>query len=648
MPGIDPSIPLATQPSIPYNPVGSAMQGIQMSNALQTQQLRAIEMQNAQYQQALLKRNVMGTSEWMNAVNKFGDDDDAVTNYLTKQGYPDFAQYHLKNKAEMAKAGTEIRSARLADSRFKLGDQLQGLEDFATRANDTTNVYNRLSKQWQDAAQGNGDFPTENVPSQEELHDQLQQAWTQHLNSWADKGYNLDGIPSEYSPDAITSTRQHLQGGISAIERLMNPAQAAQIAKDEAEARLANARAAVEELKTAHARTPQEYAANIDKALSMSKLLTPKDFAASAQAAKDAIELALKHGDLEEANKRYDAFINELAQTERAINPAVAANKIGVTVQSGVGVEAGKNNLLEKAITGGKLLDASRPDPNDPQNNAANPEYGGLSANELYQAAIENILTGKTPSTPMGGARVPMYAKRQTAVANKVGAISAYSGVDIPTAQLEYQGMNASQKQLTTKLRNTEVAEEAAERNLDLALSLGGDVWRSGSKLVNRYAQWVQSNFSPAMNLSAFETALYTGAREYAKVSTGNFSNTGLTDTATKTIDSLINAAQAQGTLQSRVNTMKKDMRNVRDPMSEEVWNTPSGAVARILGVGLPPSKAKPAAQTDQTAAGAQVKGPDGQNLTGLAEGKFRTFNPPSPYAGQTWTIEKGQPKRVR
>ena len=75
--------------------------------------------------------------------------------------------------------------------------------------------------------------------------------------------------------------------------------------------------------------------------------------------------------------------------------------------------------------TGATPIDAAPPDPKDPKSNAIDPTTG-LSANSVYENAIEYAFTGKTPALGLGNATQIRAAR--AAIQNKAGAIAAEIG----------------------------------------------------------------------------------------------------------------------------------------------------------------------------------------------------------------------------
>jgi hypothetical protein len=94
--------------------------------------------------------------------------------------------------------------------------------------------------------------------------------------------------------------------------------------------------------------------------------------------------------------------------------------------------------------------------------------------------------------------------------------------------------------------------------HMDLALNQSDKVIRTGIPIVNRYTQWA---FGQALTgrkeLTRFETYIYTAAREYAKVTSGGaMSAQGLTDSASREAEKLLNAAQTPQAFKAAIEAM--------------------------------------------------------------------------------------------
>lgn len=262
------------------------------------------------------------------------------------------------------------------------------------------------------------------------------------------------------------------------------------------------------------------------------------------------------------------------------------------------------NNATAAAAANAPLVDASRPvgaaaNKIDPQT--------GITPNATYQNALIFGLEGKMPALGMGGS--PQAKLRNNAIQNKAAAIAAAAGIDLPTVQAEYKANSGALNKLLPQAKATATAANTAIDNLDLARSQSASVSRTGSKLVNRYAQWAQGNLSAAKDLTKFETYVYTAAREYAKVTSGGAASAqGLTDSAAKEAEKLLNVAQSPEAFQAATEAMQADMANVLTNQTKTLSGI-SSTIANFFAAanGLPTGDAQPAAATTAKPGGASL-----------------------------------------
>jgi hypothetical protein len=225
-------------------------------------------------------------------------------------------------------------------------------------------------------------------------------------------------------------------------------------------------------------------------------------------------------------------------------------------------------------------VDASRPDPKT----ANVPDrITGLTPNAVYQNGVAWALTGQLTSQGMGNS--PQARNARAAIQNKGSAMAAEAGTDLATLRSEYKAYSGTLGKLLPTATATAGFVGTATDNLDLALQQSAKVGRTGSKLVNHYAQWAQGSFTPATGLSELELYVYTAAREYAKVTSGGaMSSQGLTDSAAREAEKLLSAAQAPETLAAVATGMKNDMANVVKNQTKQIGKV-SSTIANFLKV---------------------------------------------------------------
>jgi hypothetical protein len=215
-------------------------------------------------------------------------------------------------------------------------------------------------------------------------------------------------------------------------------------------------------------------------------------------------------------------------------------------------------------------IDASRPDP------AAGNKVDhviGLTPNALYQNALTFALRGALPAGSRSAAAIPA----QKAIQNKAAAIATAAGVDLPELKQEYDAASASTRALTQRYQLVSSSAQSAKDNIAYALELSPTIARTDIPAVNRFTQWLQHETGGGgqlPNLSQFELALYTAAREYAKVTTGSAASISeLSQSAAQKVDQLINAAQTPEQFKAVTDGMQRDMGNITGPLFKTLQN---------------------------------------------------------------------------
>ena len=90
-----------------------------------------------------------------------------------------------------------------------------------------------------------------------------------------------------------------------------------------------------------------------------------------------------------------------------------------------------------------------------------------------------------------------------------------------PQLRAEHAAETAALKKLTYTANATAAVAAGANNQIDLAIEASKNLPRSGSKMVNRFSQWLSGNLQPTDALSAFEVFVYSAARDAAKVTSG-------------------------------------------------------------------------------------------------------------------------------
>ena len=208
-----------------------------------------------------------------------------------------------------------------------------------------------------------------------------------------------------------------------------------------------------------------------------------------------------------------------------------------------------------------KAGDASAP---DPQYANVAPVGVGRTPNSIYQNAIAYAEQGGSLQKFVGGlSSSGASAKIKDAVDNKASALAAAAGVRMVDLRKEYISASAGLTKLYDQFGIRKAGELGAIANADLVTKYSGEAGRSQSPLVNKYTLWARKNIKGDVAPSNLETAIYAFSREYARVSTGNASASGLTDSATAATTRLMNATKNPEQLTQEMNIMKTEMANV-------------------------------------------------------------------------------------
>lgn len=391
-------------------------------------------------------------------------------------------------------------------------------------------------------------------------------------------GIDVDRLPQEYDPEYVQTTIAKLQARNERYQQAIDPIgyQTKKATQEKSAADLAQVTAQTEKLRAEtealagkRNQTPEDFYKIIDDAM----VTTPnaKNFAGSVTMAKGRIAQAFKVGDFPEAKKA----VEDLTQELRSVN--VARNTAPIRFQWGAnGPQALANSIPTSQW-------ASTPDPPDSKTaNMASSDLGGITPNAVYQGAIAYILEGRPLQ---GNTRNPAIVARNTAITNKAGAMMGAANANMSTLRAEYKAKSGTLGKLMSQYNTTRAAENTANLNFDMVEQLSPKVSRTDSKWINEHVQKFLLNFSEAKDLSAFEVAVYTAGREYAKIASGaSGSVAGLTDSATQEIERLLSAATSPGALKARLDIMRQDMHNFSEGWGQRIREQ-SGSIADFLGV---------------------------------------------------------------
>jgi hypothetical protein len=171
--------------------------------------------------------------------------------------------------------------------------------------------------------------------------------------------------------------------------------------------------------------------------------------------------------------------------------------------------------------TGATPIDAAPPDPKDPKSNTIDPTTG-LSANSIYENAIEYAFTGKTPALGLGNATQTRAAR--DAIQNKAGAIAAAAGQTFPQLQALYKSNETAATQTVERLARVESVSQAMTLNIPRLMTLADQVKAEGIDIteadLQSSAATIESKFGSGPAASYIEL-INTMRSDYSAMQSG-------------------------------------------------------------------------------------------------------------------------------
>lgn len=188
--------------------------------------------------------------------------------------------------------------------------------------------------------------------------------------------------------------------------------------------------------------------------------------------------------------------------------------------------------------------------------------------------AKQYLSSGKMPPFGMSGSG--------PGAANRAKFLTAVSQQQVTPEQAYAQaqakkGMSSAYTDLNKKAILTKIAEEALAKNADLAIAAGESFVRPSSqaekdalhlRVVDAFNNWLKTGVQDP-KLAGFALQLFTVAREYAKVSSGNITGSGITDSARKEAEDMLNPNMSQEELKAAIAAMKLDANSVTTSMQD-------------------------------------------------------------------------------
>jgi hypothetical protein len=187
----------------------------------------------------------------------------------------------------------------------------------------------------------------------------------------------------------------------------------------------------------------------------------------------------------------------------------------------------------------------------------------------IANAAARYNTDGTLPPMGMGKAGTMGRA----AILNQAAILAQQSGLsgdDQRVAQLGNKANAAALSKLQTQQTMVGAFEKNANKNADMALSLSGQVDRTGVPIFNAWMQAGQKSVTGNAKLAEFHASNETFVNEYAKIMSGSMGNTAVSDSARNQAHSLLNTAQTPEAYAAVVNRLKLEMQNRMAGFEEE------------------------------------------------------------------------------
>lgn len=194
--------------------------------------------------------------------------------------------------------------------------------------------------------------------------------------------------------------------------------------------------------------------------------------------------------------------------------------------------------------------------------------------------AWQFFYTGKTPSFGMGNSPIrTAFLSSLEDIRKQLGMSEQEFGATVGTQHAQTHALNS----LAQKSTQIEAAENTAMKNMQVAFNLSKKMDLGKIPLLNQavLAGDVHTGDADAV---AYKTALWTAAREYAKVSSGSIGAAGLTDSQIKEAAEIFNPASSPDQIAAVMNVMQQDMTNVAQSYKEQINTVRDSARESAMG----------------------------------------------------------------
>lgn len=189
-----------------------------------------------------------------------------------------------------------------------------------------------------------------------------------------------------------------------------------------------------------------------------------------------------------------------------------------------------------------------------------------LDEDTVNMVAQQYIKTGSMP--PLGYGPAGAAARRQ--VLKKAGEMVAQTGGDVATNKAEFGSEAASLKQLQNYVNRVDASQNVFLKNLNQVDKYSEAGIAGETPIFNKWIQAGRRATGDA-DVAAFDAAIKTAAREYARIMSGPTSNAQLTVSAQANADEMLSSAMNADQLQAVITVMKQDVENSKQAAQEQL-----------------------------------------------------------------------------
>lgn len=271
---------------------------------------------------------------------------------------------------------------------------------------------------------------------------------------------------------------------------------------------------------------------------------------------------------MDQQNQRNQEYRELLSDRSKSINELISQYRI-MSAEDGrkdqlAAAQTRSLGAMERALVSQELMMERIGLQTRKANESLNPPAAATDYGKM--AALQYLITGKAPPMPFG--RSPerqAFAKAWADLPKELGV----SAEDLIAMQGSNAAVAHAQNKIQEKFSVVDIAENAALKNMDVAIDLSKKLDPTQIPLLNKAALAGEVGTGNT-DASRYKLAIATVAREYARASSMNTSASGITDSQLKENESLIPTSATTDQLIGLKNTMQSDMSNIKSAVDEQ------------------------------------------------------------------------------